>query len=272
MNADTLTDICVESCEESYEYCEVMQESGENVGRATIRVRSYEVIEDHIRLIVEKKIIDTAGLGLSVKNRAYFDRDVTFEEFDETSMTVIAYPSKDLLKVVKDGTPEILLITDLKWLMKRTCEFYRSFGKLISLPKTTPHFESSEYRFPKNSKPSDEQKSAVDTVLNSKLSYVWGAPGTGKTQFVLATAILAYMRRGERVAILAPTNNSVEQVLRGVLNIIKDEDPEGNIVNIDRDILRLGMATSEFLREFPKICENRNIDRLVESKKTVSKS
>ena len=97
---------------------------------------------------------------------------------------------------------------------------------MIDYPKFKPELGIGAYEFPKNLTPSKEQDLAMKTILESKLTYVWGAPGTDKTQFVLATAIMAYLRKGKRVAVFAPTNNSLEQVLRGLLKIIEKEDPK----------------------------------------------
>mgnify|MGYP003665274611 FL=1 len=76
-----------------------------------------------------------------------------------------------------------------------------------------------------------------------------GAPGTGKTQFVLSYAILHYIANKKKVAIVAPTNHALEQIYRGV---IKMTDKAG----INRDnIIRLGGPSKKFADEFPEVCE-----------------
>ena len=103
-----------------------------------------------------------------------------------------------------------------------TGEFYRRYGDLLTLPMQD--VRASEPRFPDGSDPNTQQLSAVDTILGNRLSYIWGAPGTGKTQYVLATCIRAMVESGCRVAVFAPTNNSVEQVLRGVIKAFGEDE------------------------------------------------
>jgi RecG-like helicase len=65
--------------------------------------------------------------------------------------------------------------------------------------------------------PSNNQIDSIKKHIQQSIFHIYGgAPGTGKTQFVLSYAVLHYIRQGFKIAILAPTNNSIEQVLRGV--------------------------------------------------------
>lgn len=55
--------------------------------------------------------------------------------------------------------------------------------------------------------------------------------------------------------ICAPTNNAVEQILRGVLAMIDRTN------DISRDkILRLGIPSWDFVRKYPEVCETANLD------------
>ncbi len=265
MDAETITEISVESCNVVYDYIEHMQHVDPEIGRVVTKVNSYQIKGNYVILHVGRKIADTSMMGLYIRNKVFYDDDVNFDQFDEISLTVTIYPSKRVMELLLSGRPELHIVVDLKWLINRTRDYYEDHGQLIGYPKVCPHFEPHQYDFPKGLVPTEQQRDAVQTILNSELTYVWGAPGTGKTQFVLATAILAYLRKGKKVAILAPTNNSLEQVLRGLLKIIKNDDPEGKLVDLDKDILRLGVATADFFKEFPNICEKRGIDALINS-------
>lgn len=276
MGNKSLREICVESCESNYDYIEARQYVDETQGRVMTKVENFEIKGEHVILTLSRKVRDTSSLGLTIGNRIFYEPDVTFDRFDELSSTVVLFPSENVMPLLNKETlkrtgEEIHLIVDLKWLIDRTKEYYKDFGDMINLPESTDKEEVDidSVRFPVGMEPSDEQKEAVKTILSSDLSYVWGAPGTGKTQFVMATAMMELLRQGKRVAIFAPTNNAVEQVLRGLLNIIEREDPHGNFIDIKKDILRLGMATSEFIKDYPDVCENREVHGKLLSKKSM---
>ena len=91
-----------------------------------------------------------------------------------------------------------------------------------------------------SSQASEEQKNAVAAALSQPFSYICGASGTGKTQFVLARCILAYVQSQKRIWITAPTNNAVEQMLYGVLPILQEA----------------GISLRKVLRDYPKFCVN----------------
>ena len=266
MDSGTLREIRIDSCKNVYDYYAEAQKNKSDVSRSSIPIVRIQVNGAFVILYAGKKIPNEPGLGLSINGEIFRDKDVNYEQFDELSKTVTIFPSKQVLNLLCRGNPTVALVSDMKFLIKRTETYYERFGHLMALPKTDPHFDESEYSFPSGIRPSAEQKVAVKTILNSRLSYVWGAPGTGKTQFVLATAIMAYLRQGRRVCIIAPTNNSLEQVLRGLLKIIETEDPDGELVDMDHDILRLGMATSTFISEYPSVCERVGIEAEISSK------
>ena len=129
---------------------------------------------------------------------------------------------------MKKNLKKLRLFSDLKFLVKNVEEFFENFGDRLKLPT---YIESSV--IPIIPTLSDEQNQALKVVLSEPLSYVWGPPGTGKTQKVLFEAILHYMRQGKRVAVVTTTNNALEQVL---ITLIKQFDTLG----LDRSsILRL---------------------------------
>ena len=79
---------------------------------------------------------------------------------------------------------ELTLLSDLKFLVKNVEAWYKSYGERICLhakpPSVTPVYLSQA------SSLSQEQRAAIDGALSHTFSYVWGAPGTGKTRCVLA--------------------------------------------------------------------------------------
>lgn len=79
------------------------------------------------------------------------------------------------------------------------------------------------------------QQGAFDQVLSSRLTLVWGPPGTGKTAFV-AKALLALGRaraasgRPTRVAVSALTNAAIENVLEAVAGEHGRQEPADDLI------------------------------------------
>jgi hypothetical protein len=266
MDPSEIKSVCIESCTSAYNFFEAKQRAGENVSRAPVKVVRYDVKVGYVVLWLSSKLFSLDGIGFSIDGKAFFEPEAVFDMYDEEGPCITLYTSDkimDLLMNSKKPKMELAVVTDLKFLVTAAKTYYELFGDLLNYPNTSPSFSESEYTFPVGIEPSEEQRKAVRTVLNSKMSYIWGAPGTGKTQFVLATAILANIRSGKKVLISAPTNNSVEQVLRGVMKIIQREDPKGKLVDITKDIVRVGIPSVEFARDFPDLCTQKGIDARV---------
>ncbi len=276
MDAETIRSIAIRSCDDMLEQITHMQRGVDPRDHSLIAMVVNEVKgtkrkEDYIVLELSKGIREFDNLALCIENtpeRFYYsdggtsENYVIFDNYDETSKTVVAYPSSSLMRIINEHEDkDIKVVVDMKWLIALTKKCFERYGYRIGYPHSKPSFTAGQdYDFPVEGIPSEEQKHAVDVVLNSPLSYVWGAPGTGKTQYVLATAIMAYIKQGKRVAIIAPTNNSVEQVLRGVLKVIESDDPDREYIDPSKDILRLGSATKEFSKEYGELCENSTIE------------
>ena len=146
---------------------------------------------------------------------------------------------------------DITIRSDLTFLLKRLEKFYRDTDLNFSPPASEllpPH------SYPVRITPSEEQEKAVNGALSNPISYIWGPPGTGKTNVVLAECLLRYIRTEKRVFLLAPTNNAVEQMLRGILPILRD-------AGIDlHKVYRLGIATGRFAQEFPQVIGSSDLE------------
>ncbi|WP_433700834.1 AAA domain-containing protein [Nocardiopsis sp. CA-288880] len=68
-----------------------------------------------------------------------------------------------------------------------------------------------------------EQRRGVEQALGSDITFVWGPPGTGKTEVVSHIAEGAY-RLGERVLFLAPTKVAVDQALERMCELLEGEE------------------------------------------------
>ncbi len=148
----------------------------------------------------------------------------------------------DLFAALKPS--EITIRSDLRFLIKRLEKFYHDTPLNFTppMPANLP-----DHRFPVKTIPSAEQQKAIDGVFSNPISYIWGPPGTGKTNAVLTECLLRYIRAEKRVFLLAPTNNAIEQMLRGILPILRN-------AKIDlHKVYRLGIATGGFTHDFPEV-------------------
>lgn len=80
--------------------------------------------------------------------------------------------------------------------------------------------------------------------------YVWGAPGTGKTHYVLANCVLAYLREDKKIIFVAFTNNALEQMLSGVLEVLFSENISPSCIR------RLSIPSNGFVSRYPDICKH----------------
>ncbi len=91
----------------------------------------------------------------------------------------------------------------------------------------------------------DFQIAAATAIVRKRVTFVWGPPGTGKTQ-TLAFSAANLLSLGEKVLIISNTNIAVDVALQKTLNYLKDEDEyfEGKFV-------RFGVPRLAELEDFP---------------------
>lgn len=147
---------------------------------------------------------------------------------------------------------DIMIVSDLTFLIENLVRFYKS-NPLEFTPPIPPSLPDLPEKFLYDL--SDEQLKAVNGACCSNLSYISGAPGTGKTKKVLATCILRHVLNNKKVLLLAPTNNAVEQMLRGILPVLQDSGIELT------KVYRIGTATEEFMRQYPEISGNSDLEK-----------
>ena len=279
MCSDKLRDICVTSCGDMFEQMTVMQESAEstnnNVSTVVNDIKGLKYNSNgYWEIYLHRKIQDLDRIGIRILDSEgktlgdYGSNDVHFDEYDEYGMSIHAFVSDELNSKLNRDVQQIKIVSDMKWLISLTQDMFNEYGEKVGYPRKAPSFSHDDYSFPKypgDGQPTQQQRDAVHTILNSKMSYIWGAPGTGKTQFVLSTAIIAHIKKGHRIAIIAPTNNSLEQVLRGVMKVISTDDPEHGYIDPKEDIIRLGTPTQTFIKDFGEMCENKAISKELRS-------
>ncbi len=254
MKPEDIAETVASSADAVYDYLEFMQYATDPpLGVSVTEVSGCTVSGNYAVLKLDSALGDSSNLSLLVDSLWIKEDAAGFTRYDEVSKTIVVRPGSEVLERMADPSVKIRLVSDMKFLIIALRDFYRRYGKMLTLPIVDPVF--AEPSFPAGSSPTANQREAVDTVLRSRLSYVWGAPGTGKTQFVLATCIRACLEAGQKVAVFAPTNNSVEQVLRGIIKSFSDDS------SILDGIIRLGVPTKEFLKEHPGMCEDSQADR-----------
>lgn len=262
MTPEEIREIAIDSAEAYYDY---LEQNEKGIQEVDVFDLEYLKGKDTIlKLRLSAKLFDTEAI--------FFKNLRNNKKYDTTSIRVIEYDNdKNILLIKPDenvkadfwgiSKTDIKVISDLKFLIQRVKAWYELNGSKISLPtKVSKHsndYLNIEFFKDKNLQPSENQKQSLASILKNPFSYVWGAPGTGKTQFVLSYAVLHYIMKGDKIAILAPTNNAIEQVLKGV---IKMTDKAG----IDRkQIIRLGTPSKKFAEEFPEVCEEKGVQKKI---------
>lgn len=252
MTAAEIQELCVKASQTYYNY---LDENG--LGRVVVEVYSKEIVkedENVYKLRLAKKLFDLDAIVFidRTSNQQYDTNQIKIIEYDiDGNYLIIKVPKESNFNIIGLHHRDILIVSDLKFLVQRVLDWYRKNGTLVELPikpgnNTIPASFFAE-------QPNEEQKQAIQNILTSPFSYVWGAPGTGKTQLVLSYVIAQYIEQGNKVAILAPTNNAIEQVLRGVIRMT---DKKG----VDRkQILRLGNPSKTFAEQYPDVCEAKGI-------------
>ena len=155
------------------------------------------------------------------------------------------------IKTIAEKKDALKVVSDLKFLVERLGNWYKLYGSNVAFPRSVGGVQRYSSNQLKNA-PSLDQRTAIDGILANPFTYVWGAPGTGKTQCVLAYAVLSYVSAGKQILLTAPTNNAVEQMLRGVLPVMKDAG-----FDIDQLVIRCGIPSTRFASEYPGICQSR---------------
>jgi gas vesicle protein len=89
------------------------------------------------------------------------------------------------------------------------------------------------------------QLNAARSVVRKRISFVWGPPGTGKTQ-TLAYAAANLVTLGEKVLILSNTNIAVDVALHKSLQYLKDDNQY-----FDGKFVRFGIPRLVELEDFP---------------------
>ena len=257
-------------------YYEYLQ--NHNLGCEQLQILGINIQESIIKFFIKAKFVNTDSLMLDVCGRyTPLSEEAGFcVLFYDEKTGILAIECLDcaLLEKIEKHKNDIKLFSDLKFLI-RNLEMFFENAKSFALPTKNPPLaknppfaqnpiapiESNSSQSPQNQHieidstftPKDylnaEQKSALMCALSEPFSYIWGAPGSGKTQVVLFEALLYYIYNGLPVCVLAPTNSALEQVLIALIS-------KFDALGLNREkILRLGTPSNAFLEKYTEVCD-----------------
>lgn len=275
MTGAEIRELCINSCKVYYDY---LAKSGK--GLHEVEVWQLEVLDRAQRIVslrLSKKIFDaeTIFFQFAGDEQKYNTDQIKVLEYDVERNTLYVEPNGELFpRFNRIRAAELLVISDMKFLVERVRTWFEQRGQDMMMPTKASSLDKkiiTKEMFGKAA-PSVDQLNAIRAALTKPFSYIWGAPGTGKTQLVLANVVIQYVLQGKKCAILAPTNTALEQVMKGVLRV-SDE------VGIARDkFLRLGHTSKWFAERYPEVCENigiatqrMNIEKQINVVRTVLK-
>ncbi len=257
-----IKELCIKSSQKYYDYL-----LRNNKGLDVIKVRGIKrYSDDQFIFRLEKKIYDVDYIYIKFRDKDVDFRYYKFMEYDRESDQLIVSANSKFLNILnnanKDDIDNLYIISDLKYLVKRVEDWYKANGMLLKYERNPSECSIDPKLLSSNI--SDEQINALNTIFSTGISYIWGAPGTGKTRNVLARALLNYIKNDCKVLVVAPTNNALEQSLYGIIDVISGE-------NIPKDkILRLGTPSLEFAQKNPECCIEQGVaKRIKELEKTI---
>lgn len=207
-------------------------------------------------LTLDKRIfsIDCIELMIAgVSSLNHWKDELRFIKWDDRNRLLTIHVSDNLAQFIDSkDLADIQICSDMMFLVRRLEEWYKNhtYSFRIACPACASELSppsSSDFIEP----PSAEQEKALSAIFEYPLTYIWGAPGTGKTKFVLSYALLNYLKAGKKVIVTAPTNNAVDQTLLGVMRVLEENGVS------TRSVLRLGVPGWEIAEKYPYICENR---------------
>ncbi|PAF43914.1 AAA domain-containing protein [Helicobacter sp. 11S03491-1] len=236
-----MKDILIKSSQIYYQFLEQ-----NHLGLDEIKIIDYNLQKDEICFMLKSKIFNFESLILRIEQEDFLIGEEGLEQkyFDEKSNILCLNIDKTMYQIItKAQKANIRLFSDLKFLVKNVEDFFRA-SHFIGLPKKVDMLEPVVM---KNATP--EQVFAIKSIFSYPITYVWGPPGSGKTQIILFQSLFNLIQAGKKVCVLAPTNNSLEQVLK---TLIKKFDELG--LNREK-ILRLGMPTNTFLSAYWEVCD-----------------
>lgn len=207
-------------------------------------------------LRLSKKLYDSCGFEIEVNGRKIYEEDFSVRNVTPGTKTLVVEFSEPFVNTLK--RENVFVLVNMRFRVERVIKWYEKYGDTVTFPEALPKIRYIG-NLSENTIPSPCQERAIKTVFSQPFSYIWGAPGTGKTKYVLANCVLNYLRYDEDEGIIfitAPTNAALDQSLSGILPILEKECFDLN------KVARLGIATESLYSTYPSVCEKEIINRL----------
>ena len=269
MDSSKYVEYALKGTEAYYKYLKLTGKAKKNIG-----IKSIKANENNVELILEKDLFDTENIEFNIRGVKVpvSNEFISVISYDKTNKKLTVRPRGKVAHIFDDmPVSDVVIETDMLFLIKRVYDWYYNMNKegwRPELPYDKPQVSVVTPRQDSDFYPSNEQMKAIHTALSNPVSYIWGAPGTGKTQFVLAHCILNYIREDKLVFLCAPTNYALDQALKGIIKVLEAEDYSSDLV------YRLGTPTPDFVNKYPQSCENiglvKRLDDIAAQKNTIN--
>ena len=272
-----LQDVCIRASRRYYQFLEENK-----LGLLEIAVVEKQLLDDDLwKVMLARRIFDLDTIQLKVRGQIYLPGlggHFTVDSYDEETRVLVVKLRREIPGFEEARANEVRIVCNLRFLVTRVQDWFIANGHECCLPSgreekpLTPLLDLNP-----------AQMQAYEAAHVGPAIYVWGPPGTGKTRYVLTSAVINLVGRGKRVAIVAPTNLSLELAVSAVLEACDQLRTNGRfdatqLINLDRQqFLRLGFPTRKFVERFRDVCEERGVQhqvaqhrrRLVELQKVI---
>lgn len=248
----SLQEDMIRSAELYFKYLVDHRKDGKGMFSAQVIGIQNTLLDTDIALITDRKIRNADGITIRIGGTVYENSSEKIHYYIRSvdNRKLIISPMQELEEHFARAAEEkekIFVEVDLTFLVRRVQEWYTKWGDKVKLPTVIPE---CRYNAENPITLSKNQIDCVNKALSSPLSYIWGAPGTGKTKHVLATCVFSYIKAGKKVLLLAPTNTALDQSLSGLLRALSQDgtfDPNGKVY-------RIGIPSESFAKAWPNIC------------------
>ncbi len=202
MNEAQFQNLCVES---SAKYLNFLKANNNNTrGNETINVKKIDTIDAELNIFkinLSNKIynIDYIYYSFGFTNAAYSQLQLKIIEYDEDNRTLLIEKLDKNIDIIliNQHIETFYVISDLRYLIENINTWYSNNLNYLN-------FNLQNSTIPEDKifcldECDASQRQAISTIFKNPLTYIWGPPGTGKTQKVLASAIITYIKAGEKL-------------------------------------------------------------------------
>lgn len=191
-------------------------------------------------------------------------------------VTVIEIHDNEVTLAVPERLPppalQGKLITDLSMLLEKLIERIESKG-LSQQPSAdrilgfaVPSGGSLDFT-PINSRLNAEQRQAVSSVLGMDTVFLWGPPGTGKTQTIGEIGAQLF-QRDKTLLLVSHTNTAVDEALLRIAQSVEGKFNEGEILRLGEPVKSELLARPDLILK--RVAEKRSAE-LEQQKKALEK-